>query len=312
MGSCYVTANTWSAVSSRPFRDSTTLSIDKPHTSTLPLIVVRFARREHTDDCAYRWLAAPSIEQRDTPKLDQVEIRRWLIYNDPFDVPIAYPHYDFREEPHMTTRHVIAAAVCLFSFATLTFGQTIVPNNSTWKWLHPTDGVDPATADEDFHKTFFLMDFDDSKWKSGKDKAGDAGGFGYGDPEPGVDMGRPEDGANRKTAYLRLKFKTEKDFENLVFKCQRDDAIIVYLDGKEVLRDNVEKNAKDAYSLFAEQTIANENETKLNEFPLKVKLPAGEHILAISLHNREGGSSDLRIAEISLEVKSEESSGSLF
>jgi hypothetical protein len=107
-----------------------------------------------------------------------------------------------------------------------------------------------------------------------------------------------------------LKFKTDRDFDSLVFKCQRDDGIIVYLDGKEVLRDNIARGllglgqVKEAYRLMAQNTVAGEDETKVNSHPLRVRLPAGEHILAVSLHNRDGGSSDLRIAEISLEVGS--------
>ena len=61
--------------------------------------------------------------------------------------------------------------------------EVLVPVGSTWKWLHSSEGVDPAGDDEDFHTTFYTADFDDSKWKSGKDKAGPHGGFGYGDPD---------------------------------------------------------------------------------------------------------------------------------
>jgi hypothetical protein len=188
--------------------------------------------------------------------------------------------------------------------------QVLVPSTSTWRFLHPTDGVDPANAIKDFHTTFYTPEFDDSKWKTGKDKPGPHGGFGYGEEGfEGVDLGLPEP-ENRKTAYFRLKLKTDKDSDNLVFKCQRDDGIIVYLDGKEVLRDNIARGllglgqGKEAYGLMAQDTVAGEDETKVNSYPLRVRLPAGEHILAISLHNRDGGSSDLRIAEISLEVAS--------
>lgn len=191
-------------------------------------------------------------------------------------------------------------------------GQVLVPNDSTWRFLHPTDGVDPAGEVEDFHATFPKADFDDSKWKKGQDKPGPHGGFGYGDEAfEGIDIGQPEDRGHRKTAYFRLKFKTDNEYESLALKCQRDDGIIVYLDGKEVVRDNIAKEllgfrtAKEKYDLFAQQTIAGDQETKVNSYPVRIKLPAGEHVLAISLHNRANGSSDLRIAEISLSVESD-------
>jgi hypothetical protein len=181
--------------------------------------------------------------------------------------------------------------------------EVLVPVGSTWKWHHSTDGVDPASTDEDFHTTFYLADFDDSAWKSGADTAGPHGGFGYGEEDfTGVDIGLPQDPNQRKTAYFRLKFKTDKENEKLVLKCQRDDAIIVYIDGKEVMRDNVPADAKEAFDLFATQAYGGDDETEVHSFPLDLKLPAGDHILAISLHNRPQGSSDLRIAEISLET----------
>ena len=184
----------------------------------------------------------------------------------------------------------------------------IVAPDQTWKWLHPTDGVDPAKAVPDFHKSFFLATFDDSLWKEGKDGPGPHGGFAYGEAGfTGVDIGTPpKKGDNgqenhRKSAYFRLKLKTDKAFGDLVLKCQRDDGVIVYLDGKEVARDNMPGGVADAYGLFATEAIGNEAETT----PIALKLPgslaAGEHVLAISLHNRDGGSSDLRLAEVTLE-----------
>jgi hypothetical protein len=179
--------------------------------------------------------------------------------------------------------------------------EVLVPAGSTWKWLHPTDGVDHAEGDEDFHRTWFLASFDDSGWKEGKDKSGPHGGFGYGDPDfDGVDIVQPEDLEHRKTAYFRLKFTTQHEYDVVELRCQRDDAIIVYLDGKEVGRDNLEEGKADAYDLFATGTVSGEDEAKPVTLRLKGKVPAGEHVLAISLHNRAEGSSDLRLAEISV------------
>ena len=204
----------------------------------------------------------------------------------------------------MHQRILIATLISAFLVSATGFAQTLVANNSVWRWWHSKDGIDPAEDQEDFHSTFYKLDFDDSKWKTGKDKPGPEGGFGYGDTV-GVDLTRPQNGLDRKSAYFRIKFKTEQEHSNLVFKCQRDDAIIVYLDGKEVVRDNIDTDEEEAHDLFALETTSGAEETEVKEYVLKpeVKLAAGEHVLAISLHNREGGSSDLRIAEISLSVK---------
>ena len=175
-------------------------------------------------------------------------------------------------------------------------GETLVAPTSTWRYLHPTDGVDPAVADEDFHSTFFKQDFDDSAWQVGDDSPGPTGGFGYGD-FVGVKFEIPET-QNRKTAYFRHQFNTTEAYNNILLKMQFDDAIIVYLDGVEVLRRNVV--GEEAYDLFSRGSVSVAFETKVNSFSLDTIIEPGDHTLAISLHNRSGGSSDLRIAEITL------------
>lgn len=188
-------------------------------------------------------------------------------------------------------------------------GQELVAAGSTWKWWHSDVGVDPASDNPDFHTTFSFPEFDDSQWKEGKDAKGPTGGFGYGGVADagfdGVNIGQPTEAEDRKTAYFRIKFMTTEDFEKLTLKCQRDDGFIAYIDGDEVVRDNVDKDADEAYDLFANSTISGDGEKKLNSFSFDYDLDAGEHVLAIALHNRDGGSSDLRIAEISLSVGGE-------
>jgi hypothetical protein len=197
------------------------------------------------------------------------------------------------------TRTLTFALCCAIALvATAALADEIVPVGSEWKWLHPTDGVDPATTVPDFHKTFMKADFDDSKWNTAKDSAGTHGGFAYGEDNfTGQDIGTPAP-ENRKSAYFRHKFKTDKGFKDLVLKLQRDDGIIVYLDGKEVGRDNV-GGADDKYDLYAADSVGSKEKDPI-ELKLEGEMEPGDHILAISLHTRSGGSSDLRIAEISL------------
>lgn len=177
--------------------------------------------------------------------------------------------------------------------------ETVVPPTSEWKWLHPADGVDPATADAAFNEKFATLKFDDSKWQSGKDSDAADGGFGYGEPAAAVAWTTPEIPENRKTGYLRHKFTTKTELKDLVISMQRDDGVVIYLDGKEVGRDNVSDGA-DSYNLMAVKSIAGEAETAVVEIKLTGNLAPGEHMLAISLHNRPGGGSDLRIAAITL------------
>ncbi len=179
--------------------------------------------------------------------------------------------------------------------------ETLVPPTSTWRWLHPTDGVDPAAEDPDFHITFHTKDFDDSSWHSGLDRDDNTGGFGYGDPWfTGVDIGKPKQTSN--SAYFRTQFTTKEAHQLLELHCQRDDGIIVYLNGKEVARNNVSPG-KESYRLSATDGRkigpSHQLESQQVRIPLQGGLTAGDHILAISLHNGQR-SSDLRVGAISL------------
>jgi len=177
--------------------------------------------------------------------------------------------------------------------------ETIVPAGSTWRWHHLSDGSDPAMGDKDFHTTFYQFNYDDSPWRLGEDSIGEQGGFGYGDPV-GVDIGEPI--KENRTAYFRHAFQTAGPYRDLLLSLQRDDGVIIYLDGKEVARDNMpirsEPSGNEAFELLAEGSA--DDETAVRRIPLPATLAAGKHILALSLHNRAIWSGDLRIAEISL------------
>ena len=176
---------------------------------------------------------------------------------------------------------------------------TLIPPDSEWKWLHPTDGVDPAGKDADFHTTFFAPGFDDSAWKRGKDSVDPNGGFGYGRDFSGLDIGKPEDETHRHSAYFRHRFTTDKPHASLELRCQRDDALIIYLDGKEVLRENLPAGP-DTYLLAATASQGEENDTVVHRFPFPGTLEPGKHLLAISVHNTEKASSDLRLGGVTL------------
>lgn len=154
--------------------------------------------------------------------------------------------------------------------------------------------MDPAIEDEDFHATFHQLHYDDSSWESGQDGAD---GFGYGD-KVGVSIGEPEKG-KRYTAYFRHRFSTTEPMQSLVLTMQRDDGVIVYLDGEEILRDHMPEDPE-AYDLLAKDVVSGTGETYLQTFRLEHALDPGEHVLAISLHNQSPASTDLRIAEIGL------------
>jgi tetratricopeptide (TPR) repeat protein len=185
---------------------------------------------------------------------------------------------------------------------------SVVPPDSTWKWLHPIDGRDPAETTAGFHTAFFRPDFDDSKWKAGTDSADPNGGFGYGLNFTGLSIGKPEDMIHRRTAYFRHVFKTDKAHDHLELRCRRDDGIIVYLDGKEVVRDNLPAGP-DAYQLSATRAQGPDNDGVIHRFPIPGTLAAGDHILAVSVHNTAQPSSDLYLGGVTLAETKPDASG---
>ena len=173
--------------------------------------------------------------------------------------------------------------------------QTIVHPTSPWRWLHPNDGSDPATSDEDFHRTFFAIDFDDSVWQVDNDQPSSMGGFGFGDPAA-VDIGAsPLD--LQTTAYFRHRFTVDENYDRLAIRLRRDDGVIIYLDGVEVGRSNVSATKEERFQTTAD---GSSSRGQLREIGLPGSLQPGEHVLAISLHNRGGSSDDMFLGEISL------------
>ena len=173
----------------------------------------------------------------------------------------------------------------------------IIPADATWKWLHPSDGKDPAAGTPGFHETFFLPGFDDAAWNAG---AMQGDGFGYGEGFAGVDIGTPVP-AHRHTAYFRHRFRTDKPLTQLEIRAQRDDGVIIYFDGKPVCRDNM-KEGPEAWLLAAGEPVSDADEGVTLAWPVPGELPAGDHVLAISVHNVSGSSSDLRLGGVSLVV----------
>ena len=75
----------------------------------------------------------------------------------------------------------------------------------------------------------------------------------------------------------------------------RDDGIIIYLNGEEVVRDNMPTGAI-SHGTFSSTTIDGAAESVYNVFTIpKTKFVQGNNRISIELHNRSIGSSDLRI-----------------
>ena len=176
-------------------------------------------------------------------------------------------------------------------------GECIVPLGGEWRWLHPLDGVDPETGLPGFAKNFANLDFDDTTWNSGGEDPELPRGFGYGDAVT-VDIGAPPRGS-RYTAYFRHRFFTRRRFTDLQLRLWFDDGIIVYLNGVELLRENM-PSGPDAYGLLSRRTMRESSEQVPQVFSLPGELHAGDQVLAVSVHNSSTNSSDLHFGAVEL------------
>lgn len=153
---------------------------------------------------------------------------------------------------------------------------TIFALQSAWKF-NDADVALPAT--------WKTSNYDVSAWAVGN------GPLGYGDPVTtsfisGVD-----------TAYLIKDFTVNlADLSNTMeFGVRRDDGIIVYLNGEEVIRDNMPAGVV-THSTFSNTTVDGAAETAINLFSIpKNKFVQGTNRISIELHNRSASSSDLTI-----------------
>lgn len=191
----------------------------------------------------------------------------------------------------------------------------LVPAGSDWEYLlyvDPTNlPVDPGTVDPDFHSTWHT-----SALYDGPDFAGPAPallGYGVINADPirtdlwdGLDHdgdlvpdNEPPSGL-RYTTYFRTTFTPSVPVENLAFEGLIDDGAIIYINGEESARINVDPTKDPSLWLTVADSanhgpgnIGNEEEAQV-AFDLGRTLPAGIPVeLAVSLHNPNGTSSDM-------------------
>jgi len=127
--------------------------------------------------------------------------------------------------------------------------------------------------------------YDISTWAVGN------GPLGYGDPvTTTINSGLT-------TAYFAKDFTVDLSTlsDTMELGIMRDDGIIVYLNGEEVVRDNMPAGAV-TFNTFSSTTIDGAAESVYNLFTIpKSKFVNGVNRLSIELHNRSTTSSDLRI-----------------
>lgn len=155
-------------------------------------------------------------------------------------------------------------------------GLPLIQAGSAWRWR-----FDAASVGTAWH----APGFDDSKWAVGRAELG----FGDGDEKTVISSGRAP---LPVTAYFRQEFQVPADLAvgQLQLRLLRDDGAVVYLNGREIVRDNMPDGVVGPMTLARSTSEGGE----FHAFTLKpTGLLAGRNVLAVEVHQASASSSDL-------------------
>jgi hypothetical protein len=165
----------------------------------------------------------------------------------------------------------------------MVLGSDIKLINSAASWKYR----DAGTAPDNSWKN---LNYDDSGWKTGNAQ------FGYGDGDETTVIDYGPDSQNRYiTSYYRDSFQIDDpaNVKQLTLRLLRDDGAVVYLNGTEVLRDNM-PSGNVTYSTLAVSAVGGTDESTFYDFTIdKSGLVVGKNVIAVEIHQSGGTSSDV-------------------
>ncbi|WP_114782243.1 InlB B-repeat-containing protein [Botryobacter ruber] len=153
---------------------------------------------------------------------------------------------------------------------------SMVPFGSSWKYLD--DGSNQGTA-------WRSASFSDGSWESGN------GAFGYGDSglSTTIDYG-PNFNKKYITTYFRKSFSIPDAtmYAGYTARVRRDDGIVLYVNGVEVLRNNMPSGT----ITYTTEAASSSEETI--SFPLQAAaFRSGTNVIAVEVHQADGKDADL-------------------
>jgi hypothetical protein len=153
-------------------------------------------------------------------------------------------------------------------------------------WKYNDLGQDLGTA-------WQAADYDDAAWSEG------AAQLGYDEGDEATVVGYGGDRNNKfVTTYFRRHFSVPdaSAFQSLTLELLRDDGAVVYINGSEVVRDNMNAGTVD-YLTLANATVNGGSEDTFYSFELSPDvLVNGDNVMAVEIHQRSLGSSDISFA----------------
>ncbi|MGK0188092.1 MAG: tetratricopeptide (TPR) repeat protein [Verrucomicrobiales bacterium] len=157
---------------------------------------------------------------------------------------------------------------------------SLIPKLSEWRYFYSVEAPD----------SWAQGDFNDSDWKSG------VGQLGYGDDDEATVLKWGNDPDDKPiTAYFRKKFDVQDlaQINLLAIDLVRDDGAVVYLNGKEVRRDNMPEG-KINFSTEAPKSPKKSEENRYLRSTIPPDfLQPGDNVIAVEVHQNDPDSSDL-------------------
>ncbi len=156
--------------------------------------------------------------------------------------------------------------------------STLFTTGSIWKYHDQGSNLGTAWRSSSYN---------DSAWASGPSQLG----YGDGDEATVVSFGS-NSSAKHPTTYFRKTFNVTADnYTGATLQVKRDDGIVVYLNGVEIGRSNI--NGTPSFNSFA-STYATDDGNGWHDIVFDPGLlNAGNNTLAIEVHQSSGSSSDL-------------------
>ncbi|WP_299106779.1 LuxR C-terminal-related transcriptional regulator [uncultured Tenacibaculum sp.] len=172
--------------------------------------------------------------------------------------------------------------IIFFLTNTIVFSQKkIVEFGSEWKYYSKKEAPE---------KGWQVLDSITSFWKKGK------GPLGYGLDSINTILNYGEDEYNKIiTAYFTKTFYVENPYEFVVFliELQKDDGIMLYLNGREIFREDM-PSGKIVHKTFANSRVINNYQKfKHSIYMSPEDFKEGENILSASVHQGHEESPDL-------------------
>lgn len=191
-----------------------------------------------------------------------------------------------------------AIAILLFASTTIAPAQDValIPFGSTWKYLD--NGSNQGTA-------WRSSAFNDATWASGPGQLG----YGDGDEATVVSYG-PNSSSRYITTYFRrtISIPSVSAFAGFGLRIKRDDGVIVYVNGTEVLRQNFNEGTISSTTLAYQSVATTEEGQILEQILLPGQFSNGNNTIAVEVHQNAANSTDL---SFDLELKGLDTSPSV-